>query len=1021
MVQSDPKAQFTLGIVPMKTSSYIKDTFLLLAGFLDPFILVLCYVAPIFRLVSIIVLEKEQNTREGMKMMGLKDSAYWLSLFAYYFIIFTIIALCLTAISNGLIYYYSNWFIIFLFYLVYGLSIFTFSLFMASFFSRARIASISSAMLYFVSYNLIILVQDPSISSTNKYLASLLPAIAGAFGSLTRVAYESGQYGIDFSNASNVVDNYAFSMSFIMLIVDFFIYLIIGLYLDNVIPSPTGARQPLTYFLSWEYWVGKGTEDINNTEKYNTESERNEMLNIQKDRFEDVGEELKTQEKNHECLMIRNLNKIFGDKSAVKNFSVNMYKGQIFALLGPNGAGKTTTISMLTGLLPASSGYATFSGFSIFEQMSLTREKLGVCPQHDVLFELLTPREHLEIFAAFKGRADNEQIQKDVEEILQDIELKDCEDMLSCNLSGGQRRKLSIGIAFIGNSAMIFLDEPTSGIDLAARKKVWVMLKKYKSAKVIILTTHYMEEAEELGDRIGIMASGTLKCVGSPLFLKTAYEEGYNLVVVIEDNMLPEEDRKVQEVITGFISKSFTESKMRRVAGREITYYLPKKESKQFKEFFARLDTERENLRIKSYGVTTNSLEDIFLQVAKEDSNEKGQAQLDEKQISDSHGQSGTPSELDHYSIAAEPEISPFQRFIEHFVAILLKRIYITIRGFVALISEVIVPILLILLGLVFTMIPTYFDGSTRWFYPNAYSTPQSILVNSNGINGVSADTFISLLMPGLTGTKVPVISSTDLGILLEMDNDIFSNSNVNPSRYGSIYLKSMNPTQHKYECVVFVNISSQDSSGAFVGMLSQTILQIATNNTNLAVTFANSPLPLTYECLSREQANEGSIVSQTLVVAFSLVPASVICFVVREREDNLKHQQIISGVSLLAYWTANSAIDIFKSLVPCSVGIGLVYAFNIMIPDAWVLIIVYAFSIIPFTYVTSFLFYRENVAQIATLMLHFLLGVVLSPIFTMLHLFSSTKQAGYILSWIFRIIPSFSLAYGINNISKYI
>ena len=128
------------------------------------------------------------------------------------------------------------------------------------------------------------------------------------------------------------------------------------------------------------------------------------------------------------------------------------------------------------------------------------------------MFENLTPREHLEIFAAFKGRADNEQIKRDVDEILSDIELNDCDDMVACNLSGGQRRKLSIGIAFIGNSDIIFLDEPTSGIDISARKKVWVMLKKYKASKVIILTTHYMEEAEELGDRIGIMASGTMKC-----------------------------------------------------------------------------------------------------------------------------------------------------------------------------------------------------------------------------------------------------------------------------------------------------------------------------------------------------------------------------------------------------------------------------------------------------------------------------------------------------------------------------
>ena len=1021
----DPNAKFTLGIVAMKTPSYVQDVFLQLAGFLVSFILVLCYMAPVFRLVSTIVLEKELNTREGMKMMGLKDSAYWLSLFAYYFIIFVIIAALLTGISMGCIYHYSNWFLMFLFYLIYGLSIFSFSLFLASFFSKARIASIASAMLYFVSYSITILVQDPTISYTNKTLASLLPAVAGSFGEMARVTYESGQYALTFSNASDIVNNYSFATGLIMMIVDFFMYLILALYLDNVIPSPTGVRLPLYYFLTVQYWSGKGSEDKkvkakvgkDDSESMNPEKEDEALLYPNPEHFEKVGEELKEQEKNNQCMMIRNLNKIFGDKHAVHNFSVNMYKSQIFALLGPNGAGKTTTLSMLTGLLPASSGHCSFAGFSVFEQMALTREKLGVCPQHDVLFENLTPREHLEIFAAFKGRADSEQIKRDVNEILGDIELNDCDDMLACNLSGGQRRKLSIGIAFIGNSDIIFLDEPTSGIDISARKKVWVMLKKYKASKVIILTTHYMEEAEELGDRIGIMASGTMKCVGTPLFLKRAYSAGHNLIINKEE-LKGEDDMKAQEGITEFVGRYLTKAKLRRIAGKELTYELPMSESNKYKEFFAALDAEQINLKIKSYGMTTNSLEDIFLQVAKEDINEKGEMAVHpDRMVSGSINESA-PSELDKYAVSEEPAKSAIENFSIHFGAILIKRLLITWRTILSLIVEMLIPILLILLGFVFASIPTYYNGDVRWFLPNIYDPPQSIVVNSNGINGLSADTFISQLSPGLVGQKDPVISSKDTDILLEMDGYIFNSRGINPSRYGSIFLKTMSPALHKYEAVIFANISSQDSAGVMVGLLAQALMKVATNNTNLTVIFANAPLPLTYEARSREIANEGSIIANVLVVAFSLIPAGVICFVVREREDNLKHQQIISGVSLLAYWTANGVIDILKSLVPCAIGIGLLNAFSIDLPDSWILILIYAFTIIPFTYATSFFFVKENVAQIATLMMHFLAGVVLSPVFIMLKLFDSTRQAANVLGWILRVIPSFALSYGITNIS---
>lgn len=1039
MLLSDPNAHFTLGISAMRTPSYIKDQFLEVAGFLDAFILVLCYMAPVFRLVSMIVLEKETNTREGMKMMGLKDSAYWLSMLIYYFIIFVVIALLLTGISMGCIYHYSNWFLMFLFYLMYGLSVFSFSIFLSAFFSRARIASIGSAMLYFVSYSIIILVQDPGVSLTNKTLASLLPAVAGSLMGMARVTYESGQYALDFSNAGNIVNNYSFATGFYMLIADFFLYGLLAIYFDNVMPSPTGARQPLNYFLKLDYWTGRGTEERkvkpksqkterddevvinakNDKEDINAERE-DELLIYPNEYFEPVGDELKEQERNNQCMKIRNLTKTFGDKNAVNNFSVNMYKGQIFALLGPNGAGKTTTLSMLTGLLPATSGSCSFAGFSVFEHMAKTREKLGVCPQHDVLFENLTPREHLEIFAAFKGRADNEQIKKDVDEILTDIELKDCDDMVACNLSGGQRRKLSIGIAFIGNSDIIFLDEPTSGIDISARKKVWVMLKKYKAAKVIILTTHYMEEAEELGDRIGIMASGTMKCVGPPLFLKNAFHAGHNLIIVKEE-MKPDEDKKAQEEITEFIITDLPKARFRRVAGKEVTYDLPASESKKFKEFFTKLDANIEKLKIKSYGMTTNSLEDIFLQVAKEDINEKGEAGIiAEKMYSASLGKGDVaPSELDKYAVADEPPRDAITVFGEHFKAILIKRLLITWRTIIALANELIIPILLILLGLIFASIPTYYNGDVRWFLPQSYPLPQSVIVNDNNVNtGYSASNYISMLRPGIVGVKMPVSSNNDTANLIQMDQYIFDNQGVSPCRYGSIYLKTMSPQLHKYEAVVFVNISSQDATGAMVALLSEPLLKLATNNSNLVVTFANAPLPLTYEAMSREIANKGNMISNTLVVAFALIPAGVICFVVREREDNLKHQQIISGVSLLAYWTANSVIDILKSLVPCAAGIGLIYAFGIDLPDAWILILVYAFTIIPFTYATSFLFAKENVSQIATLMLHFLCGVVLSPIFTMLNLFDSTRQAAKVLGWILRIIPSFALSYGINNIS---
>jgi ATP-binding cassette subfamily A (ABC1) protein 3 len=684
-------------------------------------------------------------------------------------------------------------------------------------------------------------------------------------------------------------------------------------------------------------------------------------------------------------------------------------------LLGPNGAGKTTTLMMLTGMQPVSSGAAAYAELNIFRQMSKTRERLGVCPQHDVLFERLTPREHLETFAAFKGRTDTAQIKRDVDEILEDIELKEVQDVLACNLSGGQQRKLSIGIAFIGKSDMIFLDEPTSGIDLAARPNVWKMLKKYKANKVIILTTHYMEEAEELGDRIGIMTSGTLRCVGDPLFLKSAYGVGYNLVVAREK--VPEGGRRPEvDPIRDFILAHVPGTRLRRDTGQEAIYFLPKEQSKGFKDFFNTLDANLADLGIKSYGMTTSTLEEIFLLVAHEDDGEGAKLKYASESLKS--GEAPPPSALDKYSITNEPEAGAVKQFGIHFWAILWKRMLITYRNWHTLLNELLVPVILILFGFLMTKIPTFFDGPVRWFESSCYPTPQSFIINSNRASGDGASAFTGYLEGDLRPLSLALSSTTDDAIIKELDTYIYEHRGVSPSRYGSMYLKTCDPANHLYEFVLFVNISSQDAAGAFMSYASQTLLRTVRKDPKLRLTFANAPLPLTYKTRNREEAKNGAIVSNTLVIAFALVPASVISFIVREREDSLKHQQLISGVSLTAYWLSNSVMDIVKSLVPCAIGIGLIFAFGVDLPYAWLLMLIFSFTIIPFTYATSFFFVRENIAQTTTLLLHFFAGVVLSPVFTIFRIFDNTRDAGRILGWILRIVPSFSLSYGISNIS---
>lgn len=156
---------------------------------------------------------------------------------------------------------------------------------------------------------------------------------------------------------------------------------------------------------------------------------------------------------------------------------------------------------------------------------------MGVCPQHDVLFHLLTPEEHLDIFYELKG-GDPERKEEEIRSLITDVGVAPDKKKPAGSLSGGNRRKLSVAIALCAHSKLVLFDEPTAGMDLSARRSMWDMLKNYRNNRIILLTTHYMDEADVLGDRIGIMAKGKVICLGSSLFLKNRYGAGYKLTMV---------------------------------------------------------------------------------------------------------------------------------------------------------------------------------------------------------------------------------------------------------------------------------------------------------------------------------------------------------------------------------------------------------------------------------------------------------------------------------------------------------
>lgn len=236
-----------------------------------------------------------------------------------------------------------------------------------------------------------------------------------------------------------------------------------------------------------------------------------------------------------DAIRIENLTKRYKDVTAVDHLNLTIQEGELFALLGVNGAGKTTTIKMLSCLTAADEGDAFLFGHSIAQDKAAVKELIAVSPQETAVAPALTVRENLELIAGIHGFSKEKQKSK-IQELATLLELESVLGKKASKLSGGYQRRLSIAMALISEPKILFLDEPTLGLDVIARSDLWSIIRALKSKATIILTTHYMEEAEALSDRIAIMKDGKLLVCNTASAIKQqteaqSFEEAFIRIV----------------------------------------------------------------------------------------------------------------------------------------------------------------------------------------------------------------------------------------------------------------------------------------------------------------------------------------------------------------------------------------------------------------------------------------------------------------------------------------------------------
>ncbi|KAM4606531.1 retinal-specific phospholipid-transporting ATPase ABCA4-like [Polymixia lowei] len=432
-----------------------------------------------------------------------------------------------------------------------------------------------------------------------------------------------------------------------------------------------------------------------------------------------------------EGVCIQDLVKVFGTGSrpAVDGLSISFYENHITAFLGHNGAGKTTTMSILTGMFPPTSGTATIYGKDIRTDMDIIRLSLGMCPQHNVLFQHMTVAEHILFYSLLKGRP-IAQAEEEVENMLQDLGLPHKRHEEAQNLSGGMQRKLSVAMAFVGGAKVVILDEPTSGVDPYSRRSIWDLLLKYRAGRTVILSTHHMDEADLLSDRVAIISQGRLYCCGSPLFLKKCFGAGVYLTLVRrlkhqapkakcdckqqcscqfskykEEQESQAPDRQMDgnvESITALVHQHVPEARLIEVIGQELIYLLPSRDlqPRAYGSLFMELEETLSDRGLSGFGVSDTSLEEIFLKVTAEGNatNRRCLQKTDGVSHTNDHVPEGNAGRGSY-------QVKGLCLIIKQFFALLIKRFHHATRSHKDFFAQIMLPASFVFLALTFTLI----------------------------------------------------------------------------------------------------------------------------------------------------------------------------------------------------------------------------------------------------------------------------------------------------------------------------
>ncbi|XP_049868932.1 phospholipid-transporting ATPase ABCA3-like [Pectinophora gossypiella] len=918
---------------------YREDDLLIALERFISMIIMLAFAYTFVNTVRMVTAEKELQLKETMTIMGLPSWLHWLAWFIkqFSFLLVSVVLMVLlfkipfnrTESGEGYaVLTFVPWSVLMFFLMLYMIASLTFSFMISVFFSRANTAASFMGLAWLTTYSFYMMTQVlyEDISTTSKVILSFISNTAMGYAFQMMVISEGTSKGLqwgDFFKPISYHDPFQPGHVALILIFDAILYMLIAMYIEKIRPGMYGVPLPWYFPFTKSYWrpdkskLAERTKDVRDLE-YN-----DALLKVVHDE-EPKGVRM--------GVNIKNLTKVFrGRKKAVDNLNLRMYENEITVLLGHNGAGKTTTISMMTGMVPPTSGSASINGYDIVTETELARKSIGICPQHNVLFPDLTVGEHIIFYSRLKG-VPKTKIKDEVDHFVKLLELEDKRDTLSSNLSGGQKRRLSVGAAMCGSSRVVLLDEPTSGLDPAARRSLWDLLQKEKKGRTMVLTTHFMDEADVLGDRIAIMAGGRLQCIGTPYFLKKHYGTGYKLTIVKGDNCDVDQ-------VTQFFKKYVPDIKENTNIGSELTYILTTEHVAKFPDMLKEFENVKDALLVSSYGLSVTSLEEVFMKAGAEEfadaeitpkknmgnSNKQVVMQVNVINVNP-HSADATRANLvnstTRHDVAIMPvngnhrngadidfseiqKVKGFKLLRNHIKAMFLKLAYSSMRSKLVALIQCIAPIINITISVLVARSWKFMSElpPLKLSLESGFKKTETLMSQDTGLkDGTLEAKAMMAYKDYFKSTTYPNMQLTDIGTM----------------NLGKFYLKLSEEdlSRVRYEALVgatfapdnitawFSNYGYHDSAIS-LSLVNDAVYRALVPKGSL--NFVNYPLPYSIEHLVKVMASGSSMGFQfafNIGFCMAFVTAFIVLFVVKERTSGAKLLQRVSGVRPVVMWT---------------------------------------------------------------------------------------------------------------------